>query len=109
MHALEAAFKVFLQVFKGLCRRSTTGDEDIVMIGMRTIVRQGGHGVLQAPANAVSDHGVADFLGDGEAEPRTGGARWFQYRLGFQDEGRGLAAPAATKPQEVAALLEGGE
>ena len=57
MHALEAAFKVFLQVFKGLCRRSTTGDEDIVMIGMRTIVRQGGHGVLQAPANAVSDHG----------------------------------------------------
>ena len=71
MHALQGAFKVFLQCGKRNVEGGLAGDHDVIMRRggeVRAERRQCG---LETAPDAVADDGVADLLGDGEAETRT--------------------------------------
>lgn len=68
MHALQAAFKVFLQRIKGLGCRMTPRNHDIVEISLCELVAELAESVLQSSPDPIPDDGIADFLGDCETK-----------------------------------------
>ncbi len=68
MHALQCAFKVFLEVNKGPIEGGQARDEHIIVVRAGEGRSDLAHGGLQPAAYAVADDGAAEFLGDGEAE-----------------------------------------
>lgn len=72
MHALQAAFKVFLEIGVRLGCRTAAGDHNVVVIRLGEFACQLAYGMLQPPPDTIANHGIADFLGDRKAEPRLG-------------------------------------
>src|ERR1700679_2867350 len=58
-------------------------DQHQVDPGYRTLLQQQSRGLLQPAPGAITDHGVADFLRHGEAQPSGEGVRACQ---GLEDD-----------------------
>ena len=87
MHAMEGAFKVFLEGVEGDLQSGLACDQDIVVAGASAGWSQCGDGCLQAAANAVAFDSAADSFSDSEAETRgTWGCDQFGVRLCLQDK-----------------------
>ena len=116
MHALEAAFKVFLEVTIGLSRRTPARHHHIVMAWLGKFRGQLTDGVFQPPPDPIAGHGVADPFCDGEAEAwaQSVGLLWqirrsCNLRFGLEQKCDILAAAAAANTQKVLSLFEGDE
>ena len=110
MHAMEGAFKVFLQGIERDVECVFTGDQHIVLTRPGSGSGNGRHGGLETAANAIAFDGAAHGFGDREAEARrrARGGR-FQTRLCFQNEGGRWAPGPAPNTQEFRSLFEGGQ
>lgn len=110
MHAMEGAFKVFLEGVEGDFERGLAGDQNVVVSGARCCFGDGSDGGFEAAADAIALDCAADGFGDGETEPgllraRRKAVTW----LRFQNK-RGRWAPGpAPDAQEFGSLLEGGK
>ena len=109
MHALQGAFKVFLKRGKRNVECGLASNDDVVVRGRGELAAERRQCRLQAPADAIADDGVADFLGDGEAEAgpgRLGVGSWYGPWLGFEHEGGRCAPRTAADRQELRARLQ---
>jgi hypothetical protein len=68
MHAMEGAFKVFLQSFEGTIECFAPGDKNIVVPIPCEELGHSGDGGLEAPSYAVAFDSSADRLRDRETE-----------------------------------------
>ena len=110
MHAIERAFKTFLDLVEGSVLGRLAGNEDIVVAGPR-LVQPGRHdGRLEPPPDPVSKNGPAQSFGNRETEP---GRRFrgigVEARAGLQNEEGRRAPGPAPQSKEFGSLLERGE
>ncbi len=117
MHALQAAFKVFLEVRVGLRRRTPPGEDDVIIAGLRIFLRNLADGVLQTPPDSVAQDRMAYFFGDCETEPWAFGLAWRRrhavlaggLRPCLEHKCDILAASPTPDAQKILPILEGCE
>ena len=115
MDSGQRADDLAAQIVEGSGQRLDARNQHIIMAGLgQRAVRQP-HGFAQAAADAVANDGIADLLGDGEAETGRFRAcrRWRRYRLvhlrplaGLQHETALMLAAALGGGEEVGALFQ---
>jgi hypothetical protein len=108
MHAMEGAFKVFLQGVERDVDCVFTGDQHIVLTGPGGGCSDGRHGGLEAAADTIAFDGAAHCFSDRKAEARRrADGRGFETLPCFQNK-RGRRAPRpAPNAQEFRSLSEG--
>jgi len=101
MHALERLFKLGFEVLISTIGRSGTRNQHVIVARPHLCWIERSDGGPQAPANAIADDGVADFLGDCESNPWAAGISLVAgAQTGFDNERGCGPARAASDPEK---------
>ena len=101
----RAAQIVHQHAGNGRPARGLTADHDEVHVADRMVAQPKPGGFLQPAAGAVAHHGVADLLGDGEADARNPTGPGARQRL-QHEAGHGCFAAGLGNAQELGPALE---
>jgi hypothetical protein len=109
MHALQSAFKVFLQFGKRNIEGAQAGNHHVIVARHGSYGRQGRECCLQPAPDAIADDGIADLFSDGKAKTRQRSAvgwLWLRPLLRFEYECRRRTARPAADGEEFRAPFQ---